>query len=140
MKRFSQRSGYHTMSELNVTPLLDLAFVLLIIFIITTPLMEQGIQLNLPTATATTTAPDPKSIKTVSVDRNGLVYLERNPISIARLETELRRIKAVDPEVAIIVRADKNILYQKVMDVVDTLQRAGVSKMALINTPEGGAR
>jgi biopolymer transport protein ExbD len=140
MKRFSQRSGYHTVAELNVTPLLDLAFVLLIIFIITTPLMEQGIQLNLPTASSSASQPDPKSVKTVSIDRNGGVYLEAAAVSLPRLESDLRRLKAADPELAIVLRADKNIVYQKVMEVVDTFQKVGIGKMALVNTPEGGGR
>jgi biopolymer transport protein ExbD len=63
MKRFSQRHGYSTMAELNITPLLDLAFVLLIIFVITTPLIEQGIELALPTATASREAVDPRTVK-----------------------------------------------------------------------------
>src|SRR6202161_2430995 len=77
MRRFSQRSHLVTLSEINITPLLDLAFVLLIIFIITTPLLTSNIPVQLPTGSKNNNQPlDPKSIRTVSIDRLGQVFLE----------------------------------------------------------------
>ena len=134
MKRFSQRSGHTAMAELNVTPLLDLAFVLLIIFIITTPLLENHVKLDLPVTSNTNSPPvDPKSIRTVSIDRNGQVYLESKPVTLSALETALARFRQETPEAAVVVRADKSLPYQKVMDVVDVLQRAQIGRMNLDN-------
>jgi biopolymer transport protein ExbD len=132
MKRYSQRSGHSAMAELNVTPLLDLAFVLLIIFIITTPLLENSVTLKLPTATNHVTPPvDPKSIRTVSVDARGQVYLENQPVNLNTLEQDLIAFREQTPDAAVVVRADKSLRYQQVIDVYDVLQRAKIERMNL---------
>jgi biopolymer transport protein ExbD len=132
MKRYSQRSGHTAMAELNVTPLLDLAFVLLIIFIITTPLLESNVTLNLPTATERPTPPvDPKSIRTVNIARTGQIYLNDQPVDLSRLEQELTAFRAATPDAAVIVRADKALPYQQVVDVYDAIQRAKIERMSL---------
>ncbi|HUB65920.1 MAG TPA: biopolymer transporter ExbD [Candidatus Methylacidiphilales bacterium] len=134
MKRYSQRSGHTAMAELNVTPLLDLAFVLLIIFIITTPLLESNIPMQLPTGSSRNSPPpDPKSLRTVSIDARGQVYLGDQPIGLPELERELSAFSRATPDAAVIVRADKSLRYQQVVDVVDTLQRAQISRMRLEN-------
>ena len=134
MKRYSQRSGHTAMAELNVTPLLDLAFVLLIIFIISTPLLENNIPLELPTGSRSPNQPlDPKSIRTVSIDRYGQVFLESKPVDLPVLEQELIVFRRETPDAAVIVRADKSLRYQQVVDVVDILQRAQISRMHLEN-------
>jgi len=122
------------MAELNVTPLLDLAFVLLIIFIITTPLLESNIPMQLPTGSSRNSPPpDPKSLRTVSIDARGQVYLGDQPIGLPELERELSAFSRATPDAAVIVRADKSLRYQQVVDVVDTLQRAQISRMRLEN-------
>ena len=122
------------MAELNVTPLLDLAFVLLIIFIITTPLLESNIPLSLPVSSDhPNQPPDPKSIRTVSIDRSGRVYLESKPIELPVLEQELTIFRRNTPDAAVVVRADKSLRYQQVVDVMDVLQRAQISRMHLEN-------
>jgi biopolymer transport protein ExbD len=132
MKRYSQRSGHTAMAELNVTPLLDLAFVLLIIFIITTPLLESNIPMQLPTGSPhNSPPPDPKSIRTVSIDARGRVYLDDRPIGLPELEQELSAFSRATPDAAVVVRADRAIRYQRVVDVVDVLQRAQISRMHL---------
>jgi biopolymer transport protein ExbD len=134
MKRYSQRSGHTTMAELNVTPLLDLAFVLLIIFIITTPLLENNIPLELPTGSRSATQPvNPKSIRTVSIDRNGQIFLESKPVDLPVLEQELTAFRRETPDAAVILQADKSLRYQQVVDVVDVLKRAQISRMNLAN-------
>lgn len=140
MKRFSQRGGYNTMAELNVTPLLDLAFVLLIIFVITTPLLEQSIPLNLPTASSTKTQVDPKSVKTLSVNHNGDIYFDKQHVTIGELVPVLLRWKQSDPDAAALLRFDRDLRVQQVVDIFDALQKAGVSRMAIVNTPDEGKR
>jgi biopolymer transport protein ExbD len=137
MKRFSQRSGHTAMAELNVTPLLDLAFVLLIIFIITTPLMENSIPMQLPVGSENNNAPtDPKSIRTVSIDRYGRIYLESQPVELPVLEQELAAFRRETPDAAVVVRADKSLRYQHVVDVMDVLERAQISHLHLENVTQ----
>jgi biopolymer transport protein ExbD len=132
MKRYSQRSGHTAMAELNVTPLLDLAFVLLIIFIITTPLLESNVTLNLPTATERPTPPvDPKSIRTVNITRAGQIYLNDTPVALPALEQELTAFRETTPDAAVVVRADKSLPYQQVVNVYDAIQRAKIERMSL---------
>jgi biopolymer transport protein ExbD len=132
MKRYSQRSGHTAMAELNVTPLLDLAFVLLIIFIITTPLLESKINLNLPTGSPHASGQvDQKSIRTVSVTRAGQIFLGDQVVNIATLEQELTAFREATPDAAVIVRADKSLPYQQVVDVYNAIQRAKIERMSL---------
>ncbi len=133
MKRFSERSGLHHMAELNVTPMLDLAFVLLIIFIITTPLMEGSIEINLPTATPTKSAPDPESVKTVEVNKSGVIYFLGKTVTAAALEEQLSRLHAANPQLAVVIRADKDLRYQQLVDVFDALERAQVTRLGLMH-------
>ena len=132
MKRYSQRSGHTAMAELNVTPLLDLAFVLLIIFIITTPLLESGVALDLPKASEHPTPPvDPKAIRTVSVTRAGQVFIEDKPVNLAMLQQELILFRESTPDAAVIVRADAGLPYQQVIDVYNVIQNAKIERMSL---------
>jgi len=134
MKRYSQRSGHTAMAELNVTPLLDLAFVLLIIFIITTPLLESNIAVQLPVGSKNDAQPvDPKSIRTVSIDRTGQVFLESKPIELPVLEQELTAFREATPDAAVVVRADRTLHVQQLVDVMDVLQRAKIDRMRIDN-------
>ena len=131
------------MAELNVTPMLDLAFTLLIFFIITTPLMEGSIEINLPTATPTTTKPpDPDALKTVEVNRAGVIHFEGRPITLEGLERTLVRLRAAKPGLAVVIRADRDLRYQQVIDVFDALQRAKVTRLGLthLDNDEPGNR
>jgi biopolymer transport protein ExbD len=134
MKRYSQRSGHTAMAELNVTPLLDLAFVLLIIFIITTPLLTSNIPVQWPAGSKNNNPPvDPKSIRTVSIARNGQIYLESKPVELPVLEQELVAFKHDVPDAAVVVRADKALNVQQLFDVMDVLKRAQIDRMDLEN-------
>jgi biopolymer transport protein ExbD len=134
MKRYSQRSGHTAMAELNVTPLLDLAFVLLIIFIITTPLLTSNIPVELPAGSRNNNQPvDPKSIRTVTIARNGQVYLESIPIDLPVLEQQLTTFHDTTPDAAVVVRADKSLNVQQLFDVMDILQRAKIDRMRIEN-------
>jgi biopolymer transport protein ExbD len=134
MKRYSQRSGHTAMAELNVTPLLDLAFVLLIIFIITTPLLTSNIPVQLPVGSRSKAQPvDSKSVRTVSIDRSGQIYLESKPMELPVLEQELTAFGRDTPDAAVVVRADKSLNVQQLFDVMDILQRAKIDRMRLEN-------
>jgi len=134
MKRYSQRSGHTAMAELNVTPLLDLAFVLLIIFIITTPLLTSNIPVQLPTGSRNNNQPpDAKSIRTVTIARNGLIYLESKRIELPVLEQELIAFRQATPDAAVVVYADKSLNIQQLFDVMEVLKSAKIDRMDLEN-------
>src|ERR1051325_2944902 len=104
MRRFSDRHQLHTLSELNVTPLLDLAFVLLIIFMITTPLMENSVELVIPTSEASKNAVDPKAVQTISIKRDGQMAFNGAATDLSQLERDLKAMKEERPEVAVVIR------------------------------------
>jgi biopolymer transport protein ExbD len=135
MRRFSDRHNLHTLSELNVTPLLDLAFVLLIIFMITTPLMENSVDLVIPSSEAAKHAVDPNAVQTISINREGAMELNGQPIALPELDGELSGLKANMPEVAVVIRSDKELPVQKLVDVMDAVQRAKITKMGVVTLP-----
>jgi len=108
--------------EINITPMLDLAYVLLVIFIIMTTASVQGITVNLPKASETPAIAKPKT-KAVSITADGTIYLDTYPVSIEELERLLTQYKAADPELPVIIKADSTIQYQKVVDVLDVVGR-----------------
>jgi biopolymer transport protein ExbD len=111
--------------------------VLLIIFIITTPLLESNIPMQLPVGSDHSNGPvDPKSIRTVSIDRNGQIYLESKLIELPVLEQELAAFRRDTPDAAVVVRADKSLRYQQVVDVMDVLERAQISHLHLENVTQ----
>lgn len=135
MRRFSDRNALHTVAELNVTPLLDLAFVLLIIFMITTPLMENSVDLVLPTSDAAKNPVNPGAVQTIAVDQNEQIEFNGDPILLAGLESALVSLKAEDPEVGVVVRAHKDLPVQKLMNVMDSVQRAQIKRVGIVTNP-----
>jgi len=135
MRRFSQKSSLVTLSEINITPLLDLAFVLLIIFIITTPLLEQGLSLQLPKAGAPDQQVDKKSVRTVEIARNGAYVYNGRAISLADLERQLIGDYAADPNLVVYIRADETGLNKHTYAVIDACQRNGITRFSLRTVP-----
>ena len=139
MKRFSDRHQLSTLSELNVTPLLDLAFVLLIIFMITTPLMENSSALVLPTHKAAEGAAEPPDVETISIDKDAQVTIAKAPVEIADVEASITALKASRPALAVQIRAHKELSVQKLVDLMDAVKRAGITKVGIISTAPDGA-
>jgi len=136
MRKFSASMTKHSLSELNITPLLDLVFVLLIIFMITTPLMEQSMKVVLPEAHAQpTNTVRPESVHEVMVDATGRIFLSGNAVSAQQLERCLEAIKVDDPDAAVALRADKSLRYQQLVNVLDAIREAGV-RLGLSTIPE----
>jgi biopolymer transport protein ExbD len=136
MRRYSNRNSLSTLSEINITPLLDLAFVLLIIFMITTPLLENSKTLIIPSS-ATTNAPiNPAAVQTLSMDRNEVIRLNEQVIDLATLESRLAALKAADPNVAVVIRPDRNLPVQKLVSLMDALQRADITKVGIATQEE----
>lgn len=116
-------------SEINMTPLMDLTFILLITFIITFPLIEQGVQVNLPAGKA-----DPLNTeaRTVTIDKTGKLFLDDLPVSRDELIREMELISRLSDERTVYVRADKQVAYEKVADIVVVLKTAGIKTMGLV--------
>lgn len=117
--------------EINVVPMLDLAYVLLVIFIILTTATVQGIMVNLPKASAAPSLAEPRT-KAITLTADGTIFLGTFPVSLAELETLLRQYKATDPRLPVIVKADAQIQYQRVIDVLDLLGRLEISQLGLV--------
>ena len=117
--------------EINITPMLDLAYVLLVIFIIMTTASVQGIAVNLPKASAAPALAKPKT-KAVSITADGTIYLDTFPVSMPELENLLRQYKAQDPNLPVIIKADASIQYQKVVDVLDLMGKLDISQLGLV--------
>ncbi len=136
-RRFSDRHSMHTLNELNVTPLLDLAFVLLLIFMITTPLMENSTDLVLPSGVSEDQAVDPVKVQTVSVFRDNHLTLNTKAISESALVAELKALRAARPDVAVVSRAHREQSVQKLSDILDLVRSAGVTKVGFVKAPDG---
>lgn len=136
MRRFSNRQALSTLTELNVTPLLDLAFTLLIIFMITTPLIENSMDLIVPTSTASSQAVDPSKVQIISVDKNSVIKLDESEVTAETLELQLQALKLADPELAVIVRPHRDLPIQQFISVMDILQRVGITKVGVMTRPE----
>jgi biopolymer transport protein ExbD len=117
--------------DINITPMLDLAYVLLVIFIIMTTASVQGITVNLPKASETPSIAKPKT-KAVSITADGTIYLDTYPVTLAELERLLTQYKAVDPELPVIIKADATIQYQKVVEVLDLVGRLEITQLGLV--------
>ncbi len=117
--------------DINVTPMLDVAYVLLIIFIILTTATVQGITVNLPKASAAPSLAKPQT-KAITITQDGSIYLDTYPVSIDELETRLRQYKAVNPELPVVLKADSTIQYQLVVDVLDLLGRIEITQIGLV--------
>jgi biopolymer transport protein ExbD len=117
--------------EINITPMLDLAYVLLIIFIILTTATVQGIKVNLPKASAQPSLAENKT-KAITITSDGTIYLDTFPVSMTELENMLRQYKAANPSLPVIIKADSTIQYQRVVDVLDLLGRLDITQLGLV--------
>jgi len=126
------------MSEINMTPLIDLTFLLLITFIITMPLIEQGIPINLPKGK--TQEVDQSESRAISVDLEGNIFLDSVVVSIEELSAQMKIIATASPETAVMVRADEKLHYGKVMEILRILNDAQITRMALVTTPDEAPR
>ena len=136
MRRYSSRQSLQTLSEINVTPLLDLAFVLLIIFMITTPLIENSIDLVVPSSSTAKTSINPSEVFTISMDKNDVMKLNSEVVTAADLESRLATLHAENPSTAVVVRPDRDLAVQKFVSVMDILQRTGITKVGVMTHPE----
>lgn len=122
--------------EINITPMLDLAYVLMVIFILMCTAAIQGMKVNLPRATQGANLGKPKT-KSISVNNEGRIFLDTIPVTLAELEQRLLQQKALTPDFPVVVGGDGGTQYQKIMDVLDLLGRLGFTQVGLATKTKG---
>ena len=129
--RRGRRKRQQPMSDINVTPFVDVMLVLLVIFMVTAPLLTVGVQVDLPKAQASLIQ-EPDEPLSVTVDFEGRVYLQNSEIELRKLTARLIAVTGANPDIRIFVRGDKTIDYGRVMQVMGTINAAGFKRVALI--------
>ena len=128
----SQRDG--TISQINVTPLVDVMLVLLVIFMVTAPIIQQGVQVNLPQAKAGA-IPGTEELLVVTIAKNGRVYLNDNPMNAGELGNKLRAIRKLQADKQVYLRADQDVRYGLVMKTIAEIKQAGIEKLGMVTRP-----
>jgi len=136
MRRYSQRNSLSSLSEINITPLLDLAFVLLIIFMITTPLLENSVNLVVPSSGEKNPALNSSQVQTISIDRTETIKLNNQIVDPDALTAQLIELKRTNPDVAVVIRPDRELPVQKLISLMDALQRADITKVGVATKAE----
>jgi biopolymer transport protein ExbD len=122
---------FDEVTEINVVPMLDLAWNLLVVFMIVVTASVQGISVNLPKASAAASKIKPTT-KAITITAEGTIFLDSFPVSMSELESRLRQFKAADPNLPVLVRGDEKISYKSVIDVLDLLQKLEISQLGLV--------
>jgi len=117
-------------ADINITPLLDLAWVLLVIFILTTTAIVQGIDVKLP-ETADHKTEVPTQVVTISIDKSGQVFMNEEPLQASEVEEKLKTYKLANPDLPVILRADQSLRYDTVVQVIDAIKRVPIENLAL---------
>jgi biopolymer transport protein ExbD len=132
VRTFKRKDPLPALSELNVTPLIDLAFSLLIIFMITTPLLEQSIAVQLPTQATPALAPaSPTDVHTLCLDAQGHIHWGKKKVSLSELTAQLQQMAQQAQQPILHIRAHASLPYQRIIDVIDAIQAQGLSKISL---------
>lgn len=135
MKRFSRHGEYNPMADINVIPLMDLTFCLLIIFMLATPLLEHSLSVKLPKASSATPI-NQKATYNITIDKVGRVFLDKNMIGTEELKATMTRLAVANPETTVLVRADEGVPYGDFVKVVDTLKMAGIQKLGIVTSQQ----
>lgn len=122
-------------SEINVTPLVDVMLVLLVVFIVTAPLLSNAITVNLPKTANNSPPPQDRSLH-VSVDSAGKIYIDKSPVEFEKLETSLRELQSGNTDLSVQLNADQGVNYGLVAKVMSAVDRAGVSKLSVMTASE----
>jgi biopolymer transport protein ExbD len=130
--RKTSRSAHSSLNELNITPLLDLVFVLLVIFIITTPQMMNNLEMNLPSGKPPPKTNEPKpKINKISVDAKGQTFLNDALVTIPELKADLKQMKSDNPDLSVVVKGSDDVDYQSMVSVLDVLRQLDMTKVGL---------
>jgi len=129
----SQRDGM-TIAQINVTPLVDVMLVLLVIFMVTAPIIQQGVQVNLPEATSSAITGSEQPLVVV-ITKNGKVYLNDNSMTLDELGKRLRAIRKLQADKQVYLRADQDVRYGVVMKTIAEIKQAGIERLGMVTRP-----
>lgn len=124
--------GRTVLSEINVTPFVDVMLVLLVIFMVTAPLLQQGIDVNLPKAKGRDLPPEERI--TLIIKKNGAIYMNENPVSVTEMKRKLEAISKLNPNV--FLKADKDVSYGFVVEIMSEIKEAGIERLGMITEPK----
>jgi biopolymer transport protein ExbD len=122
---------FDEVTEINVVPMLDLAWNLLVVFMIVVTASVQGISVNLPKASAAVSKIKPTT-KAITITAEGTIFLDSFPVTLSELEARLRQLKAADPNLPVLIRGDEKISYKNVIEVLDLLQKLDITQLGLV--------
>jgi biopolymer transport protein TolR len=126
------------LAEINVIPLVDVVLVLLVIFMVTAPMLYRGMDIKLPTSASNTIKPEIRAVLTIEKDQR--LYLDKDLVSVAQLERKLRVMKEEHADVSLYLRADREVPYGIVVQVMDGVKKAGIEKLGMVTDPTGPER
>lgn len=126
------------LAEINVIPLVDVVLVLLVIFMVTAPMLYRGMDIKLPTSASNTIKPEIRAVLTIEKDQR--LYLDKDLVSVAQLERKLRLMKEEHADVSLYLRADRDVPYGIVVQVMDGVKKAGIEKLGMVTDPTGPER
>ena len=126
------------MAEINVVPLVDVVLVLLIIFMVTAPLLYRGIDINLPRSSTNTIQPEERVV--ITVEKNQEIFVDKDRVTVDRVEPILETIKQRNPAVTVYLRADRDVPYGLVVQVMDAIKRVGIDKLGMVTEPTAEQR
>ncbi len=126
------------LAEINVIPLVDVVLVLLVIFMVTAPMLHRGLDINLPTSGSNTIKAEERLVLTIGRDQK--LYLENDAVSVGQLERRLKAARDRNAEVSVYLRADREVPYGTVVQVMDGVKRSGIEKLGMVTEPSGVER
>ncbi|MEK9172301.1 MAG: biopolymer transporter ExbD [Nitrospirota bacterium] len=121
------------MAEINIVPMVDVVLVLLVIFMVTAPMLYRGMDINLPRSSSNTIKPEERVVLTVERDRR--VYVDKDLISLAQLQQKMDALRRKNPDVSVFLRADQDVPYGTVVQVMDSVKKAGIVKLGMVTDP-----
>ena len=135
MRRFSSRDHFRTMADINIVPLVDLVFCLLIIFMLATPLLEQALEIQVPSAQAGSPV-EPQNTRTIALDKVGRIFLDSKLTDLAALRETMTQLASANPDIAVLVRTDRDTQFEHFAKVVDVLKQAKIQRMGVVTISE----
>jgi len=134
----SRPSQHRFLAEINVIPLVDVVLVLLVIFMVTAPMLYRGMDVRLPTSASNTIKAEERLVLTIERDKR--IFLDKDPVAPAQLEPKLRAAKERNADVSVYLRADRDVPYGTVVQVMDGVKRAGIEKLGMVTDPMAAER
>jgi biopolymer transport protein TolR len=136
--RLERDKGAAPMSDINMTPLIDVMLVLVVIFIITAPLLASSVRLDLPKSDAAKPNETPKFVMLV-LDKSGQAFLNDKPVTLLEASQEFTRVATINPETELQLRADEAVAYGKVVELMGAAQKAGLNRIGFVANPAGAS-